>query len=211
LIVGKILWGADASANDTITIYLPGADLALPLAPVSSKTAVLDQSLFNTISFATKTEGDPQIDEIRFGATYDDAVGMGGAGNSYANWADHFLPDVIGGLALDFDGDGQPNGVENFFGTAPNAISQGLVAGTLNGNQFTFTHPQGVLSDDLTATYKWSKDLVNFYLEGPGDGTTVDFATLTNTPSAGFTTVTATVTGAATGKLFLIVEVTQAP
>lgn len=74
LIVGKITWGVDASANDIIEIYTPGIDLLLPMAAVSSRSAVLDQSLFNTISFSTKSEGDPLIDEIRFGALYSDVV-----------------------------------------------------------------------------------------------------------------------------------------
>jgi len=74
LIVGKITWGSDGTQNDTIEIYTPGTDLVQPGSPVCSKSAVLDQSLFNTIAFATKTEGDPQIDEIRFGANYADIV-----------------------------------------------------------------------------------------------------------------------------------------
>jgi hypothetical protein len=102
--------------------------------------------------------------------------------------------------------------VENFFGTAPDAFSQGLVSGTVDtgANTFTFTHPEGTIADDLTAGYRWSKDLQTFYgnLED-GDGTTVEFTTQLDTPT-GYTTVTATVTAGPTpDKFFVDVEVTQ--
>ena len=74
LVVGKIDWGADGASNDTVSIYLPSTDLALPGSPVSTRSAVLDQSLFNTISFASKNEGKPAIDEIRFGVSYADVA-----------------------------------------------------------------------------------------------------------------------------------------
>jgi hypothetical protein len=57
---------------------------------------------------------------------------------------------------------------------------------------FTFTHPQtGTIADDLTAGYRWSKDLQTFNADGAtdGDGTKVDFTTQLDTPSAGITTV----------------------
>jgi hypothetical protein len=60
LMVGKIVWGGDATQPDKIYIYTPATDLALP-ASVASISAVLDQSQFNTISFGTK-EGAPEIE-----------------------------------------------------------------------------------------------------------------------------------------------------
>lgn len=78
LIVGKIIWGDDASAADTVEIYLPDTDLALPALAVSSTSAVLDQSLFDTLAFDGKSspyDGSARIDEIRFGATYNDVIG----------------------------------------------------------------------------------------------------------------------------------------
>ncbi len=74
LIVGEIQWGVDEFANDTITLYLPGADLLQGTA-VATHSAVLDQSLFDTISFSTKGAGGG-IDEIRFGANYADVVSV---------------------------------------------------------------------------------------------------------------------------------------
>ncbi len=102
--------------------------------------------------------------------------------------------------------------MENFFGTNPGTFTQGLAAGIRSGNTFTFTHPQNAIpATDLTASYKWSKNLANFLANGATDGagTKVDFTTQLNTPSSGMTTVTATVTGTATSKLYVRVNVTQ--
>ena len=66
-------------------------------------------------------------------------------------------------------------------------------------------------ASDLTAAYTWSKNLAAFLADGTTDGalTTVTFTTQANFPSPGITTVTATVTGTATSKLFVRVNVTQ--
>ncbi|HSH16843.1 MAG TPA: Ig-like domain-containing protein, partial [Verrucomicrobiae bacterium] len=65
LIVGKIVWGA---ASDTIEIYQPSGSLFLPSTPVSTLTANVDQSTYDTITFARGNA--VMLDEIRFGATY---------------------------------------------------------------------------------------------------------------------------------------------
>ena len=74
LVVGKITWGATPAAVDTIGIYTPGTNLALDTP--QSATAVLDQSTFNVIS-SWGNGNTPNIDEIRFGATYADVIGQG--------------------------------------------------------------------------------------------------------------------------------------
>jgi methionine-rich copper-binding protein CopC len=132
--------------------------------------------------------------------------------NSFANW----ISNSVFGLApadQDFgndpDGDGIDNGLENFFGTHPGAFTQGLAAGVKNGNTFTFTHPQGTPAADLSASYRWSTNLAAFHLGGAtSGGTTVNFTTEANTPSPGFTRVTATATGTLPGRLFVDVRVT---
>lgn len=63
-------------------------------------------------------------------------------------------------------------------------------------------------ASDLTATYRWSKDLATFTPSGAAfQGATVTFTP--GTPSGGFVTVTATVSGTQVDKLFVDVEVTQ--
>ena len=149
--------------------------------------------------------------EIRFGALVDEVA----PGDTYADWIAGF-PGVGGqtGFNDDPDGDGIPNGMENFFGTAPDEFSTGLVAVEVAGGAFTFTHPQNATpASDVVGAYLWSKDLATWHGDGAsdGDGTTVSFDAETDTPSAGTTTVTATVAGTPTDKLFVTIEVTQAP
>jgi hypothetical protein len=135
------------------------------------------------------------------------------SGNTYATWIDDYLGvGAFTGLGDDPDGDGSDNGVENFFGTDPSASSGGLVAGAVSGSTFTFTHPQNATpASDLTAAYQWSQDLATFYASGASDGTgtTVAITAQPDTPAVGTTTVTATITGTATSKLFVNVKVTQ--
>ena len=112
-------------------------------------------------------------------------------------------------LSDDPDGDGIQNGVENFFGTNPGTFTQGLIAGSKSGNTFTFTHPQNASpASDLTSNYRWSTDFATFHLGGvTSGGTTVTFTTQANTPSPGFTRVTATATGTIPVRLFVDVRV----
>ena len=115
-------------------------------------------------------------------------------------------------LSYDADGDGIDNGVENFFGTHPGEYSLGLIAGTANplAGTFSFTHLQNPSpATDLTATYRWSIDLTTLHNNGATNaGTTVSFTTEPNTPSPGFTRVTATATGTLPDRLFVDVKVT---
>jgi len=76
LFVGKIEWGADGSAAEKITLYTPGHDLVLPTPLVDSwETDALDQSSFDRISIQWK-DSQPSIDEIRFGASFDEVIGI---------------------------------------------------------------------------------------------------------------------------------------
>ncbi len=129
--------------------------------------------------------------------------------NTYAAWiAGYPGAASMPGFTQDADNDGIENGIENFFGTNPTTATTGLLSGVKSGNTFTFTHPQNASPvSNLTATYRWSKNLATFQDNGASDGTTtVTFTTATN---AGITTVTATVTGTASEKLFVDVKVLQ--
>jgi methionine-rich copper-binding protein CopC len=135
--------------------------------------------------------------------------------NTFANWVSNpsfGLAPADQDFGDDPDGDGNPNGVVNFFGTNPGVPSGGLVADAVSGNTFTFTHPQNATpASDLTAIYQWSKDLASFLAGGAtdGTGTTVTFTTQADTPTPGFTKVSATLTGTSTSTLFIRVGVTQ--
>lgn len=72
LIVGRITWGNDANQPDRIEIFGPMSDLQLPEKPVSALEVNVDQSTFDTISF--DKGGDIQLDEIRFGPSYESVL-----------------------------------------------------------------------------------------------------------------------------------------
>ena len=142
-----------------------------------------------------------------------DVFGVPSNSTTFANWISNpafGIDPGQQGLNQDPDGDGIENGVENFFGSDPGEFNPGLVAGAKTVNTFTFTHSQGTLAADLTASYRWSTDLATFRADGASNGsTTVEFTTQPDTPALGTTTVTATVIGTALEKLFVTARVTQ--
>ena len=73
LVVGSILWGA---GSETITLYAPDAALNLG-APITTlvTTGNLDQTAFNNLAIQFK-DSTPGLDEIRFGETSDDVLGI---------------------------------------------------------------------------------------------------------------------------------------
>lgn len=168
----------------------------------------IDQSLFSNAINHPSNPGYDKMAQVWFDAI--EALNLGPG--TYSHWIRGFS-GVTGqaGLIDDPDGDGVENGIENFFGTAPNAPSTGIAIWSTNPTQgtFTFTHPQGVLADDLAAVYQWSKDLQSFHgdLASDGAGTTVGFTVQANTPQPGTTTVTATVTGTPCDRVFLRAKV----
>lgn len=74
LIVGKISWGVDGSADETLTLYGPPDTDLTQGAPIMAEWTVpaLDQSVFDQISLQFKDN--PKMDEIRFGASYNEVV-----------------------------------------------------------------------------------------------------------------------------------------
>jgi hypothetical protein len=135
-------------------------------------------------------------------------------GSNYASWIAGY-PGVgaQSGFNDDADHDGLANGVENYLGTDPSASNAGITQIAKSGSTVTFRHPQNAApASDVSAVYRWSSDLANWHDSGEASGgTTVSFAPAINTPSAGITTVTATITGTAPGKVFTRLQVSQSP
>ena len=131
------------------------------------------------------------------------------AENNFANWAaNNGLTGSDAEFNADPDGDGIPNGLESFLGTAPGSRSGGMsnIAKTSNG--LSMQHSKNAdLSSDITASYQWSTDLSTWNDSGATvDGTTVSIAT---EDSGGTTTATATVSGTDPSNVFIKVSVSN--
>jgi hypothetical protein len=137
--------------------------------------------------------------------------------NTYANWIAGFSGvGAATGLNDDPDNDGIKNALENFFGTAPDAASTGLIPGTLDKatNTFTFTHPvSDTPADDLIESYEWSTDLTTYYTDGASNAAGTTTVTFTpGTPVGGVVTVQAVITGTVIpDRFFAVLKVTQIP
>ncbi|BCU77222.1 hypothetical protein llg_19370 [Luteolibacter sp. LG18] len=134
-------------------------------------------------------------------------VSLGGFGHWIAGY-----PQVGGltGFRDDFDHDGIPNALENFFGTHPGVANGGLTLVSSTGTGCTFRHPRGgSVATDLSGSYEWSSNLSDWKASGAsfGGATVVIGATPV---SADTMEVTASVTGGSVQQLFLRVKV-QAP
>jgi hypothetical protein len=210
-IVNYNTWIRDtlAPAQQALGRKVTVIDQYAPFLTNPANLTSIDQSLFSNGINHPSNPGYDKMAQVWFNAI--EALGIGPG--SYADWIRGFpLTGGQTGINADPDNDGLENGIENFFGTAPNAASPGIPIGSANPAQgtFTFTHPQGVLADDLVAAYQWSKDMQTFHgnLASDAAGTTVGFTIQANTPVPGTTTVTATVTGTPCDRLFLRAKVT---
>jgi hypothetical protein len=125
--------------------------------------------------------------------------------NNFSNW--------IGGYTLvdasfngDDDDDGLANGIEAFFGTDPSVANPGLAMVSQSGSLTTFTHPVAEPPlDDVTGSYQWSLDLVNWHPSGTVGATTVTI--MAAAPVGGITNVTADTTGSSVTPTQLYIRV----
>jgi alpha-L-rhamnosidase/Bacterial Ig-like domain len=184
-------------------------DQYAPFLTNPADLTTIDQALFSNGINHPSNPGYDKMAQVWFAGI--EALGI--APNNFSRWiAGYPAAGSQTGLEDDPDHDGIPNGVENFFGTSPGVASAGVNHVQQVGNTFTFTHPQNATpAADMAAAYLWSKDLTTFKPSGTTDfdDTTVAITPRPDTPQAGTTTVTATVTGTAAPKLFVKVRVTR--
>lgn len=155
LVVGKITWGADAASPDTIEIYLPGTDLILPAAPVSTQSAVLDQSQFDIVCFGGKNAGSPKIDEIRFAANYNDVIALDlqtpdeeAPNPDPMTWASPPAAEGDSSITMTATTASDPSGVEYYF-----TETSGLAGGSDSGWQDSPSYTDAGLAPETTYTY----------------------------------------------------------
>jgi hypothetical protein len=137
-------------------------------------------------------------------------------GDTFASWMSTFNfsgftnPDLT--ATGDPDNDGLDNSLENIFGSSPAVFSQGLSAVSTAPGQLKFRHTRNATpASDLTPSYEWSPDLVNWYASGASaGGVTVTFG-IPTVEAAGppeLVEVTASITGTAP-KVFARIKVVQ--
>ena len=127
-------------------------------------------------------------------------------------WAsDNGLSGADAAFNADPDSDGIPNGLENFLGTAPDSQSGGMSNIAYSTGSLSMQHSKSSnVSSDVTASYLWSTDL-NTWIESGAtyNGTSVTITAQDDTPSAGTTTATATVSGTNADTVFIKVSVSN--
>ena len=134
---------------------------------------------------------------------------------TYSSWLASYSLSGLTALNDDPDRDGNPNGIENIFGTAPNAPTTGLTHVSATATTLVFRHSRSNSpASDLTASYEWSKDLVSWQNSAANhNGTTVTLATAiitdTSAPANDLVEVTATVSGSAASKIFVRLKVSK--
>ena len=176
---------ADSNAVDTVATFREPGTYVLRLTA--------DDSL------------DTTFDEVTITVT--DAVE-----ETFSDWISGFDLGERSGFNDDYNQDGVSNGTKYFFGIDPREPSPALsviAPEAASPSQFSFTHPMADgLPGNVHGEYRWTKDLATFSGDGATDedGTTVTF--VRSEPVDGTVTVTATINGTPTDRIFVTLFVT---
>lgn len=132
-----------------------------------------------------------------------------GSGNTFALWMSNYPVGSLNGFQADPDSDGIPNGLENYLGTLPNAMSEGLTRVSTTTGPLVFRHSlSNTPATDLSTSYEWSTNLTNWHPSGAEEsGTVVVITTQTiedaNAPANDLIEVIATPSGTPKARLFV--------
>jgi len=138
---------------------------------------------------------------------------VAGPGNDFAGWIAGF--DIGGqtGIGDDYDNDGLGNALENLMGTSPEVSNPGLTSISSSGDNLVFRHTlSSAPASDLTGSYEWSANLVDWNASGATAGdTTVTFG-ITDIITPGtlnLVEITANITGTPAAAIFVRYKATQ--
>ncbi|RYD19864.1 MAG: hypothetical protein EOP88_17350 [Verrucomicrobiaceae bacterium] len=211
LFVAKFQFSPE-TGGDSITVWLnPALGSGEPAGGVT--LTGLDVT-YDSIAFSDYASNSVAWDELRWGSTFDSVTLGQSSGTGFNAWiAGYPTVGAKNGFTDDADNDGIPNGVENLFGSNPALSNAGITQVAKSGSTVTFQHPRNATpASDVTASYLWSTDLATFHASGAAaGGTTVTIAAQPDVPSAGISTVTATVTGTQPPRLFLRMRAVKVP
>lgn len=133
--------------------------------------------------------------------TEGDLIATAVSGSTFADWL--LLNAPATGFVTDSDNDGLSNGVENVLGSNPNTYNAGLTEISSTANSVVFKHTLNpTIAGDVTYGYEWSTDMVEWKTHNQTNtgGTTATISA--STPVSGVVTVTITITGGPSAKLF---------
>jgi subtilisin-like proprotein convertase family protein len=166
-----------SGAFGTPALFRLGTGSVLPVG----LTLDADTGLLSGIISTSNPAGDYPITIERYNSQ-DEVVSQsftltlpGAPGGDFAAWIANY-PQVgtLNGRDDDFDGDGLPNAVENLLGSSPIASNAGLVDVSTSGGSLVFYHTFAAApASDVTGSYEWSADLVNWHASGAESGGTI--------------------------------------
>ncbi|GAA5129655.1 hypothetical protein JIN84_03640 [Luteolibacter yonseiensis] len=129
--------------------------------------------------------------------------------DDYLSWIGGYAVGSENGFDQDPDHDGLVNGVEHLLGSSPADANRGVRdISSATGGSFTFRHTRtNAMATDVTASYEWSQDLVNWHASGATAGgitatITDNVVTDTSAPALDEIEVSVTVGGGFVSKVF---------